>query len=416
MISDFTNIIKNRYFVFLWISQMLSQITIQSMNFLLLTLLFAKTRSSIATSLLWVAYTLPAILIGPFASAVVDMVSKKKALMVANILQAVVIIAYALIYKVSIFFVFGAVFVYSLLNQFYVPAESSSVPTLVPAKNLPQANSLFFLTQQASTIIGFGVAGIIAQTFGFHISLYIFAALLILAFISTSFLPKIEAKESIPEQFEQAIIAFFKRILEGYRYIKSKKNIIAPYIVLLTMNAAVAVLVVNIPRIASEILHVDYTSSGVMVMVPAATGAIIGSLFINKLIRKGWRKKKMIEFFLTIIGIAFLLLTTLVPYLNQLPKIILGMFSSLLIGMAGIGIVIPTQTFLQEVTPEDMRARVFGNFWFLSTVVTVLPVIFSGTVAELFGIRILLFLMSMIGIGGLFMSQRYGHKFLVDGK
>src|SRR5690606_6359807 len=102
---------------------------------------------------------------------------------------------------------------------------------------------------------------------------------------------------------------------EGYRYIKSKKNIIAPYIVLLTMNAAVAVLVVNIPRIASEILHVDYTSSGVMVMVPAATGAIIGSLFINKLIRKGWRKKKMIEFFLTIIGIAFLLLTTLVPYL-----------------------------------------------------------------------------------------------------
>jgi MFS family permease len=416
MITDFKTILKNKNFVYLWASQILSQVTIQSMNFLLLTILFAKTGSSIALSFLWVAYTLPSILVGPFASAIVDMVSKRKALIITNLLQAVVIIVYALLHQTSIFFVFGAVFVYSLLNQFYIPAESSTLPSIVPPKNLPQANSLFFLTQQASTIIGFGIAGIIAQAVGFTISLYIYAGLLILAFLSTTLLPHIKANDKIPDEFEKAIVLFFTRIKEGYDYIKSRKNIIAPYIILLTIQTTVAILVVNIPRIASEVLHVAYTSSGIFVMVPAATGAVIGSLFLNRLIKKGWRKKKMIEFFLMMIGVAFLLLTFLVPVLGERTRIVVGVICSLAIGMSGIGIVIPTQTFLQEVTPKEMRARVFGNFWFLSTIVTVLPVIFSGTVTELLGIKYLLFMMSMVGVVGVFISQRYGHHFLENGK
>jgi MFS family permease len=344
------------------------------------------------------------------------MVSKKKALMITNLLQALVIIIYALLHRVSIFFVFGAVFVYSLLNQFYVPAESSTLPSIVPSKNLPQANSLFFLTMQASTIIGFGVAGLIAQTFGFTVSLYVYAGLLFIAFISTTFLPHSKPAEKIPNEFEKAIVKFFQRILEGYHYIKDHKNIIAPYIVMLALQVALAILVVNIPRIAVEILHVGYNSSGIYVMVPAATGAIVGSLLLNRLVKKGWRKKKMIEFFLTMIALAFLILTVLVPTLGEISRLVLGVTCSFMIGMAGIGIVIPTQTFLQEITPIDMRARVFGNFWFLSTIVTVLPVIFSGTIAELFGIKILLFLMSMIGVGGLFVSKKYGHHFLENGK
>ena len=61
MMEDFKPLIKNTKFVHLWTSQILSQLTINIMNFLLLIRLFEHTGSTIATSLLWAAYALPAI-------------------------------------------------------------------------------------------------------------------------------------------------------------------------------------------------------------------------------------------------------------------------------------------------------------------------------------------------------------------
>ncbi|OGM20242.1 hypothetical protein A2771_01845 [Candidatus Woesebacteria bacterium RIFCSPHIGHO2_01_FULL_38_26b] len=61
-----------------------------------------------------------------------------------------------------------------------------------------------------------------------------------------------------------------------------------------------------------------------------------------------------------------------------------------------MGINIPAQTFLQEKTPGGYRGRVFGNFWFLTTIANIIPVIMSGLVSELFGARFLVFLIFAI--------------------
>ena len=53
--GEFKPLVKNSKFVYVWLSQILSQLTISIMNFLLLIRLFAVTGSPIATSLLWVA-------------------------------------------------------------------------------------------------------------------------------------------------------------------------------------------------------------------------------------------------------------------------------------------------------------------------------------------------------------------------
>ena len=55
-------------FHLLWISQILSQVTVNMMNFLLLAKLFNETGSSIATSLLWVSFALPTIFFGPIGA------------------------------------------------------------------------------------------------------------------------------------------------------------------------------------------------------------------------------------------------------------------------------------------------------------------------------------------------------------
>src|SRR3990170_5908890 len=146
--GEFKPLVKNSKFVYVWLSQILSQLIISIMNFLLLIRLFAVTGSPIATSLLWVAYALPAILIGPFAAASVDLVDKRKVLMITNLLQSGTIFGYALIHETKFFLLYGVAFTYSLLNQFYVPAEAASIPSVVPKKHLPFANGLFFGTTE----------------------------------------------------------------------------------------------------------------------------------------------------------------------------------------------------------------------------------------------------------------------------
>ena len=84
----------SRNFKLLFISQILSQVTVNMMNFLLLARLFEATGSSIATSLLWVSYALPTIFFGPIGAGIVDLVSRRKTLIITNFLQALVIFLY----------------------------------------------------------------------------------------------------------------------------------------------------------------------------------------------------------------------------------------------------------------------------------------------------------------------------------
>src|SRR3989344_2967945 len=103
MIEEFRPLIKNSKFVLVWFSQILSQLTINIVTFLLITTLFSQTGSAIATSLLWISFAIPAIVLGPFAAATVDMVDKRKLLMATNFLQALTVLGYALLKSENFF-------------------------------------------------------------------------------------------------------------------------------------------------------------------------------------------------------------------------------------------------------------------------------------------------------------------------
>jgi MFS family permease len=412
MISDYKPLLANSRFRYIWASQILSQVTINITNFLLLTRLFEETGSSIATSFLWVVYALPAIFIGPFAAAAADMVSKRKILMVTNLLQALTIFSYAFLHRTSLFLLYGVALTYSFLNQFYVPAESSTIPVVVPKNRLPQANSLFFLTQQSSMILGFGFAGILRQLLGFDRTLFLCAFFLFAAFVSVTFLPQMRPEQVIPKKFEEAIVTFFQRIMEGYVFIRDHKRVLAPFGLLLGIQIAVAITAVNVPLMAKDLLNISLNSAGVLIVVPTGVGAILGALISSKLLKQGWRKKRVIDTFLTLTSFGGFLLVFVVPQLDHPIKILAGIAVIILSAMSLVGTIIPAQTYLQEATPGGLRGRVFGNFWFLATIATIFPVILSGTIAELFGIRLLLFILSGFALAGLIFSKKKGDELI----
>ncbi len=398
MIRDFKPVLSNKNFLYLWASQILSQLTINIMNFILIIKLFENTKSSVATSMLWVAYALPAIFIGPIGAAAVDFWDKRKILIITNFLQALSIFGFAFLHESRGFLIYGVVLAYSFLNQFYVPAEASSVPFLVKKESLPQSNSLFFFTQQGSLIFGFGFAGLILRFLGFEKSLFLCAFLVFLAFLSTLFLPKLKIENKPIEGFEQAIGGFFRAILDGYKLIREQRKVLIPLLLLGGLQVALAILAVNVPSLATQVFKVGVELAGIFLIVPASIGAVLGAIITSSLLKNGWRKKKVIENAMILMAVSVFVMVFVIPFLPGLFGKAVSFLTVITMGLSFVSVMIPTQTFLQEVTPHEFRGRVFGNFSFLVTIATVFPVIFSGTVIEIFGAQVLLFMLGAIAI------------------
>jgi MFS family permease len=412
MLSEFTSIFKTQKFMYLWTSQMLSQVTVNIMNFLLLARLYTATHSSIAVSLLWVSYSLPALIIGPIGAASVDLFSRRKMLMITNLLQAVTVFIYIFINQQSIFILYAIVLAYSALNQFYGPAEAASLPSTVDKSMLARANSLFFMTTQAALILGFGFAGILQRMIGFNGTVILCALFLFIAFVSVSFLDEIKPKVRIPGEFEKVLKTFFDSIVEGYEFISKNKTILFPLLILLGIQAVLAILVVSLPVIALQILNISVNYSGISIVVPAGLGALLGSVYIPRLIKRGWRRKILIEMGLGIITFSLLTLSLGIPFLPLGLRVSVTPLLIVMTGFAFVGIDIPALTFLQESTPDWFRGRVFGNLWFMTTLITIFPVLFSGTITEIFGVRALLSLMAIGTFLVLMYSARRGQDLI----
>jgi MFS-type transporter involved in bile tolerance (Atg22 family) len=141
-------------------------------------------------------------------------------------------------------------------------------------------------------------------------------------------------------------------------------------------------------------------------------GAVIGALIIPKILKRDIRKKTVIDFSLLAIGVSVLMITYIMPLFGYTIRVMMSFLLLAIMGVSFVGVLVPSQTFLQEWTPAGLRGRVFGSFWFLVTIASVLPVLFSGTVIELLGIKFMLFALAAFVLIIYCFSKRYGSRFL----
>ncbi|OGM33225.1 hypothetical protein A2803_00015 [Candidatus Woesebacteria bacterium RIFCSPHIGHO2_01_FULL_44_21] len=404
--KEIVTLLGNRKFTHLWVSQIISQVVVNTLSFLMLIYLFEKTGSTIATSLVWLAYALPAIIFGPIASVTADLVDKRRALVVTLLLQAVIISVYSLLYSRFIYLAYGIVFIYSLANQFYIPAEAASIPILVKKKILPFANSLFFVTVQLSLAFGFLLAGISYEYLGLRSSLVLSSLLLLVAVSSVSLLPKLPPLEHIPRDFAGGIVKFFQELLEGYQFIKDTRRVFLPFFILIGLQVALSVVLVTIPALAENIVRVRPSLAGITIVFPGAVGALIATMVVSKAISHGFPRRRVIEISLFSLSLVLVLLGVVAPILPFWLGRTLSVVCFFIAGASYVGSLIPTLTHLQLATPKDKLGRVFGSIWFITTAATVLPVIFSATITEVFGVALTMTMLGVVGLIAFFVSRK----------
>lgn len=386
----------------------MSQLTIQLTNFITINRIYRATHSSVAVSMLWVVYFLPPLLLAPIAGAVVDAFSRRKMMIITNLLQAGSVVLLLFIGRQA-FLIYAVVFLYSLFDQLYLPSQQASVPGLVSKSMLPAANGLFVLTQQLSLLVGFGMGGIFLTGLGYRPTVVLATLFLVIAAVAVYLLPKDVNKKRVTEK---DFGKFWNDFLVGYRFIKKNHGVLMPLLILIFTQVFITIIAVILPDFSQNILNTDLAHASIYFIVPGGIGAVLSTYYLPNLMRK-FRKKQIIETGILTGGIALLLMSSLHLW-GDLGKLI-AVFLSLGMGYCVAAIMVPCQTMLQEETPAWFRGRVYSSLTFLVILATSVPMVLSALVADAFGVGKLIAFTGLGLIAGFIYMKKKGDHVLANG-
>lgn len=399
--NSFVTILANKNFLRVWLTQLFSLVSATTLNFVLIGKIYSLTHSSVAVAFFIFFYYLPTVLLGFFAGVVVDNWNKRTIFILSNLTQAVMVLSYLGI-KQRVWPIYLIVFLYSLMDEFFNPAVGASLPSIVQKNDLPAANSLFFLTSQGSIIAGSFAGGLLLKFLPNQNYIFVFISIfLALATILSLSLPKkpfkgtkkLKLDFSDPLNLSRSLDlpGFWQQVKEGYIFIKNKTLVLFPLLLLAGLASIVGMGLVLFPSLA-EILKIEYADTSFFIVLPVILGTIFGGWAVERLTKKLRKHVLIISGLLTMGGSIISLI-----FLSLVSKPFI--FSTLMIFLLGAGYVliyVPLQTLLQEHTPFEVRGRVFTLLSALVTLASGLPMLLTTTLVDLFGIRLVLFILGSL--------------------
>lgn len=376
ILRPYLKVLKNHDFTKLWISQATSQLTNYLLSFVVLIRVFDLTRSSMAVGVVIFAFGLATIFFGSLAGVYSDRFDRKWILTFINFAQA---------FTVSFFLFFDSfwaiaviAFIYSALNQFYLPAEAPSIPNLVPKEEILVANSYFASTGSLSLIIGFASAGPLYIFFGAN-GVYIIAVILLLiAGFATFALPSLSMNQNqfrISKAFEKVWYEF----KQGAVHFISNRELHFPFFSLVIAQIINGIMITIAPAFVEEVIGVKLERNSLLIVGPLGLGILTGALML------GWeslRISKIKQVFFGLMGMGLIIcFLSLILYASE--KMLLYVILSYFIGIFNAHIFSPSHSLLQGNALESNRGRVYGSLYVALQVAATTPAILVGFLADL---------------------------------
>ena len=399
------DVLRIRPFLLLWLSQVATQIGGNMVLFGLTIIVYEGTRSNTAVSLLLLTFLAPAVLFSAVAGVFVDRLDRRLVLIATNVVR-VALFALMFVFTDTLAVIFLLNLLVSTATVFFVPAESSMIPVVVPRKLLLSANSLFVLTLNASFAVGFALLGpLVVNLLSAEAVLLVVAVFYLMASVFCLALPAAPPPSGTGLTFDtvfstagtaiEGTVAEFK---EGLVYIRDHPSIRWSLSYLAITASLIGILGVLGPDFATEVLGLR-TQDFVIVVLPLAIGVVGGVLILNAY-GGMFSRRRIIEVGLVSLGILLAILAVAGPIARFLQEqtaedlpdlssaISLLTIVIVLAGAAGISyafVAITSQTELQEDLHEDVRGRVFGVLNMLISVASLLPIVIIGPIADLAG-------------------------------
>lgn len=415
-------VLRNGPFLRLWLTQAITQICQNMINFALLLRVrdvvevHNLPQANTAISLVILAFSLPAVIFGPLAGVLADRSNKRYLMAWLNVARAISVLLFLVIrpdwhVETILAAYYLVTFVFGIAGQFFAPVLGATIPILVPRTQLMSANALFNLTGTIAQLIGFAAAGpILIKAVGIDaLFMGTIVAYLICAGISLTLPPTpVMAVNSELKNGQSPTKRLFGDIKEGLVFILQDPTLMRA-IGYLTLASTTFLLIVTLgPDFVSTVIGLPKEDIG-FIVAPAGAGILLGVIVVPRAVRwigRDW----LINLSLTLAGIMIAFMATARNVMDfiwhtaapvLMVTIFVGSFA-LVLGICNAFILVPSQTMLQERSNEAIRARVYATFFTISNSVAFIPIFFAAAAADLFGVvKVLLMVAALVGGLGL---------------
>ena len=156
------SVFRNRNFGKIWTGQLISTMGTALTSLAASIYVFRLTNSAMSVGLMLMATAAPSLLVGLFAGVLVDRFDRKRIMIAADLIRAVLVFLIPVLVPFSVIWLYVIVMLTSAIGQFFDPAQESVLPELASEEELASANSLMAISSFGSTAIGFAASGLIA--------------------------------------------------------------------------------------------------------------------------------------------------------------------------------------------------------------------------------------------------------------
>ena len=364
-------VLRRRDFSLLWLSGLVSVAGDWVLMIALPYYVYVTTGSTLATAGMTAAELAPAILLSSFTGVLADRWDRKRILVVANLLQALVVASLLLVGEGWLWVVYVVAALQSTVAAFSQPAEAALLPTLVPVEQLVQANALNALNNRLGRFIGVPLGAALLSRWGLDAVVVVDAVtfLVAAALIAPITAPARAADpDGVPEKPH-----FWREWTAGLRVVRDNRTIAVLFVVFGLMTFGGTMLdPLYVPWIR-DVLDEGVEVVAVITMTHSVAG-IVGSLLVGT-----WGSRLSAR---TLMGWGSVIAGVLLLMKFNVPVLWLTLALSAIGGVTAVASSVGVETLAQERTPEHVRGRVFGSLQAFIWLASLLGAVVGGVLGE----------------------------------
>jgi dTMP kinase len=350
-----------------------------------------QAAQSAAVGGVWLTSLLPALILGPLAGAVADRFDRRMTMIVGDVVRAALYLSIPLNLSLHVVneltWAYAVQFLASCASLFWTPAKDATVPNLVPADRLEQANQFsLFTTFGTAPIAGlvFGLLALISRGLGsispvirtnqVDLALFFNAATFVVSALTVFALREIPRRRECGEISAPSVA---KTILEGWRFI-GQSRVVRGIVIGMVGGFASAGVVVGLGQVyITDTLHGGKAGWGV-VFAAIFVGMAAG-MFLALRILRGFSRRRLFG-----LSIAFAAIP--LALIGLIPNLVVVTILVLVLG-ACAGVAYNTgYTIVGSEVDDQTRGRTFAFLQsalrvILFTVIAVAPFIAAGFTA-----------------------------------
>jgi MFS family permease len=374
------DILRIRDFRHLFAGQVVSDIGDGITILLVLLVIHDLTGSATALALMAIAEAVPAFTVGLVAGVYVDRWNRRRIMLAADLLRAVIVLAFALVQSaelVPLLYLLG--FTQASIATFFRPARGALLPHIVPAAGLPAANGLAQASQVIGGLIGAGLAGLIFATFGTGLIGYAIDSATFL--VSFAFILRISADAGrIDPSGAMATVrdGIGASVREGLRIVR-RSRVLAGIVlsISVTMLGLGAVNVLFVPLVVTELKVSPSWMAGIDA---AQVAGMLGASVAVALLARRFAPTSIITVGLAGIGLCIGALSGA----SQIWHVLLVL---LVVGLCVTPLQAMVQTLVQTAAGDATRGRVVSIVQASMSTASVASMAIGGVLGDLIGVR-----------------------------